>query len=264
MNEGIELLREHVRQHGPDTDAYRALGHIRAVRHADEPYLLFGYTEKATFEDTWNPVERVARGLILNYETAELVALPFAKFFNLEQRPEISLLHLPHEQCEVTAKQDGSLGILYWQSDGQPAIATRGSFSSEQALWATAHLRAHYDLSSLDRDVTLLFEIIYPDNKIVLDYDSMEALMLIGARNMTDEFDYRYHAVRHIGLRYGFPVTPLLGRAKLDEIAPFMAAICGVEGWVARFPGGLRVKIKTEEYKRLHRLASQLTPNYVR
>lgn len=263
MHEGIEEIREAVLEYGDDTQAYKALGNIRVVKHDTEPYLLFNYTERAEFEGTWNAVERVSRGLILNYRTAELVALPFEKFFNLEQKPETSLLNLPNQQCEVTSKLDGSLGILYWCSDG-PAIATRGSFTSEQALWATRFLRERFDLSRLDRDVTLLFEIIYPENRVVLDYDIQEALVLIGARNMSDEFDYQYHALRHFGLLYGFLVTPLIGRAKIDEIAPFMGAVCGVEGWVARFPTGLRVKIKTDEYKRLHRLISQLTPKHVR
>src|SRR5258708_3429749 len=170
MHEGIETILEAVKRYGPYPNLYKELGFIRVVRHDTEPYLLFNYTEEAMFKNTWNDVERVSRGLIVNYLTYELVALPFTKFFGLEQQPETSLLNLPSSECEVTAKMDGSLGILYWCSDG-PAIATRGSFTSDQAIWATKFLRERFDLSGLDRDITLLFEIIYPENRVVLDYD---------------------------------------------------------------------------------------------
>lgn len=264
MHEGIETIREAIRWHKDDIEAYRALGRIRIVKHEMEPFILFNYTEEAAFQGGWNAVECISRGIIFNYQTAELVALPFPKFFNLEEQPDTSLPNLPPEPCEVTSKMDGSLGILYWCSDGQPAIATRGSFTSPQAQWATAFLRERFDLASLDRDITLLFEIIYPENRVVLDYGITEALVLIGARNMSNEFDYRYHAMRHFGLLYGLTVVPFIGQAKIHEIAPFMSAIMGVEGWVARFSEGLRVKIKTDEYRRLHRLVALLSPKHVR
>jgi RNA ligase len=263
MNEGIEQLQAAALCYRADTKAYSVLGSIRAVTHPTEPYVLFNYTEEATFQGRWNAAERVSRGLIINYETGALVALPFGKFWNLEERPETSLLNLPGGNCEITAKADGSLGILYWTKEG-PTIATRGSFTSDQALWATEFLRRRYNLASLDRDVTLLFEIIYPENRVVLDYDIMQDLVLIGARNMSDEFDYRHYAVRHFGLLYGFTVVPFIGQATLDEITPFMGALQGIEGFVARFPGGLRVKVKTDEYKRLHRIVSSLNLKHVR
>ena len=85
--------------------------------------------------------------------------------------------HLPNEPFEVYEKLDGSLGILYWLGD-EPYIATRGSFESPQAQIATELLRA-YDLSGLDRRRTYLFEIIYPENRIVVNYDDRRELVLL-------------------------------------------------------------------------------------
>ncbi|HRF99146.1 MAG TPA: hypothetical protein PLZ51_28235, partial [Aggregatilineales bacterium] len=74
-------------------------------------------------------------------------------------------------------KMDGSLGILYrWQ--GAYYIATRGNFDSDQAIWATIFLRTHYDLHNLADEYTLLFEIIYPDNRIVVNYGQRQDLVL--------------------------------------------------------------------------------------
>ena len=49
---------------------------------------------------------------------------------------------------------------------------------SDQAVEATKMLQNH-DLSNLNRDWTLLFEIIYPENKIVCDYGDTRNLFLL-------------------------------------------------------------------------------------
>jgi hypothetical protein len=150
---------------GSDSRAYKALGNIAVAVEPQAELLLFNYTARATYENTWNAVEVVSRGLIVHWPSAQLAALPFPKFFNVGQRPEtaIDMLGAHPSPVEVTSKLDGSLGILYRPPDGF-AIATRGSFTSTQALWATQHLRAHCDLSALPDDVILLFEIVYPNN----------------------------------------------------------------------------------------------------
>jgi RNA ligase len=84
----------------------------------------------------------------------------------------------------VFDKMDGSLGILYPTSQGM-AVATRGSFTSEQALKATEILhekypewaqitydwfRSNFDANWYEVNYTDLVEIVYPENRIVVDY----------------------------------------------------------------------------------------------
>jgi RNA ligase len=260
---GITELLAAVRAWGSDTVAYKALGDIYAARKGD--LLLFNYTARAAYGRRWNAVERVCRGLIVHAPTATVRARPFDKFFNLGEMPETQPDALPPGPVEVTAKMDGSLGILYWPDDSadQPAIATRGSFASEQAAWATGHLRARYDLRDLPRDVTLLFEIIYPANRIVLNYGGMEALVLLGARRL-DGTEYPYPDLAALGGRFGFPLVPEIRAETLADLLPLVETSSGSEGWVVRFANGLRVKIKTAEYLRLHRARYSLTPETVR
>jgi len=82
-------------------------------------------------------------------------------------------------QVEVTNKEDGSLGILYPVPSGGYAVATRGSFASDQALWATAWFRKYADYGYFNPKYTYLFEILASWNRIVLSYD-WEGLVLIG------------------------------------------------------------------------------------
>jgi T4 RNA ligase (RNA_lig_T4_1). len=92
--------------------------------------MVLNYTEEVQFNKRWDSITLASRGLILD-TAGKIIARPLPKFFNMEELPSI-----PNEPYEVHEKLDGSLGILYWL-DGQPAIATRGSFTSWQAEEAT-------------------------------------------------------------------------------------------------------------------------------
>jgi RNA ligase len=256
----ITTILQFVKQHGPDRKAYEQLGHLRAVVEGE--YLLLNYTAEATYERAWNAVERVSRGLIIHWPTATLAARPFEKFFNLGEMPETMIANLPTEGLEVTVKLDGSLGIGFWHGE-QYRIATRGSFSSEQAQWATAFVQRNYDTSSFPRDTTLLFEIIYPQNQIVINYRGEEALYIIGAITL-DGYDYPYAELQEFAARYGFKLVAKAEFPDIPGLLELAASSSGVEGWVLRYPSGLRVKVKTSEYLKLHRLVTNLSPARVR
>src|SRR5512146_92970 len=109
-------------------------GYVRRQWSPDAHLAILNYTEKATYERVWNDVTKTCRGLIYDVETAEVRARPFRKFFNYgEPGAELGSLYEP---ASVTNKVDGSLGVLYEGVDGL-AIATRGSFTSDQAVHAT-------------------------------------------------------------------------------------------------------------------------------
>jgi RNA ligase len=149
-------------------------GYVCVQRHPAAPLFIYNYTPKAQYERVWNDVTLQCRGLILDGEGA-VVARPFRKFFNLEE-----VGSLPAEPFEVYEKLDGSLGILYWLGD-EAYLATRGSFASEQSRRANQILQARYRhvLPRLDRGHTYLFEIIYPENRIVVNYGGREDLVLL-------------------------------------------------------------------------------------
>src|SRR4051812_47399400 len=106
---------------------------------------------------------------------------PFGKFFNWGEREVI----IPDESFVAYEKLDGSLGISYVDADGLPSIATRGSFTSYQAKRGTQILRSKY-AHTLDTilalgKVTLCFEILLPEYRIVVDYAGREDLVLLAA-----------------------------------------------------------------------------------
>jgi RNA ligase len=100
----------------------------------------------------WNDVTMKCRGLIYNHNSNLVVSRPPVKFWNINdpKYSETSEAYLSTKYRKrppfVVEKLDGSMGILWSHSiDGGwtrvYGIATRGSFESEQAQWATAWLR---------------------------------------------------------------------------------------------------------------------------
>lgn len=179
-----------------------------------------------------------------------VVAIPFCKFFNIEEHKTKDIPQLPFEVFE---KMDGSLGILYWLND-KPFIATRSSFDSEQALKATEILYRLYShtFNSLDKNSTYLFEIIYPQNKIVVDYGDIEDIYLLS------RICNRTGKDLVISDNIGFPIVKRYDGINSLELLKEMNTY-NKEGFVVRFSNGFRVKVKFADYVRLHKLTTNVT-----
>jgi RNA ligase len=182
------------------------------------------------------------------------VARPFRKFFNLGERPT----ELPvGEPFEIFDKLDGSLGILYWL-EGRPRIATRGSFLSDQARIATGLMETKYRDCAFDPTLTYLFEIITPTNRIVVDYGDRDELVLLAVieTETGHELPLSEHAVA------GIPVIRTHGMGD-DPFSLLDQESDNAEGYVLRFQNGLRLKVKFQEYLRLHRLICGLNERHI-
>ena len=253
----IQKLSALVQERGLEGD-YSDLGAIYTKVSPEKDLILFNYSPLAMIQNTWNEYERIARGLVMDAQ-GNVIALPFPKFFNLDQMPETSTERVKAVGVRsVTEKMDGSLGILYfWR--GQWRIITRGSFESEQSSKAYELLRK-YDLSYLLENATYLLEIVYPENRIVLDYGKKEFLCLLAIMDNADETEYSYNTVKHVARNAGFNLPEGFLITDLDKVLEMRERVTGVEGWVLVLNDGTRVKVKTEEYLTLHRAISHITP----
>lgn len=234
---------------------------ISMQKHPSEPLLIWNYTQNTQFANKWDGNTTICRGLITDLD-GHVVARPFPKFFNLGQGDGNQIEDLPAEVPVVTEKLDGSLGILYWASSG-PAIATRGSFTSDQAQWATDWLSEwDYREGEFKPGYTYCFEILYTKNRIVVDYRGKrdEGLVLLAVIKAEDgsEIDHVAEA-RRLGFMYAEVINDDLG--KLIELCKTMTA--DQEGFVLRYSNGLRVKMKGDEYVRLHRIVTQCSARRV-
>lgn len=147
------------------------------VRIAADGQRIFNYSDAAIYTPgAWgNPAVRQCRGLIVD-PNGGIAARPWGKFFNHGQ-VEAGALDLD-APVQVTDKLDGSLGILHYSGYGGRRVATRGSFESEQAIHATERLRR--GPAQWPPGFTPLVEIIYPGNRIVVNYGQRDELVLLG------------------------------------------------------------------------------------
>lgn len=222
--------------------------YIAIRRHPEAELYILNYTAKTQYAAYWNHWTKTCRGLILDAQ-GMVTARPFHKFFNLDEHaPE----EIPNEPFEVFEKIDGSLGILYWIED-KPFIASRGSFDSEQALRANEILHRKYPhtFSALHRGRTYLFEIIYPENRIVVDYGGRRELVLLSILDTGTGQEYPLEDI-------GFPMARRYDGLR-DLAQLHRQTMDNAEGYVVRFQNGFRVKVKFEEYLRLHRLVTRVS-----
>jgi RNA ligase len=220
---------------------------------------VLNYTEKAAYEGAWNAVTLACRGLIYHRDTLEIIARPFAKFFNHGQA---GCAHIPlNAPVQVTDKADGSLAVIFrLPSTGELAVATRGSFTSEQAIHATALLRTdRYADLNLDPGFTFLAEIIYPGNRIVVDYQDLDDLVLLGCVNIDSGKTWGPDAYP----TWPGPAAKVFGYQTLGE-ALAAPARDNAEGFVVRdLATDARLKIKYETYVHLHRIITGLNARVV-
>lgn len=238
-----------------DMDAVAAeitAGYVTERAHPEFPELrILNYTERCQFDRHWNDITRTTRGLIYNADTRRVLARPFPKFHNYGE-PEVGDIDLDADIYGAWDKLDGSLGIQYTRPDGKDAIATRGSFDSEQARHGTAWLQAS-PWGILPPDVTWLWEIIYPENRIVVDYGTRDELVFLGSVDRENgEFDS--YAFSQAGFAHAAPMNAHTFREALN--LPDRAGAEGIVVWLDRYRP---VKVKQADYVALHRIVSNLT-----
>ncbi|MET9359347.1 RNA ligase [Streptomyces sp. NPDC006632] len=242
-------------------------GHVVRKAHPQLPLSIYSYSRTCQYEQAWNEVTTRCRGLVADDTSGAVVAHCLPKFFNVSEhalgRPYAP--PLPDEPFEVYDKVDGSLGIVFHYA-GRWRAASRGSFTSEQATWATAWLDAR-DTSALRPGVTYLAEILYPENRIVVDYGGRRDLVLLAAYDASGEELALSRAAGHWA-RVGsvartwpaMPLAELLEHTGADAHADGRAARgTDAEGYVIRYASGLRAKVKISEYVRLHKVLTGVT-----
>lgn len=237
-------------------------GYVTRKQHPELPLSIYTYGRTCQYENHWTPVTTRCRGLVADDTDGRIVAHCLPKFFNHSQHGtgHDFAPPLPNEPFEVFDKVDGSLGIVFHYGS-RWHVASKGSFISEQAQWAQAWLDKARPDGVLEPGCTYLAEIVYPENRIVVNNGDERTLVLLAVYDADGQerpaLSYA-EAWESLGGRVvrswrALPLTELARRAeqnlKLDDTA---ATGTDAEGWVVRFVSGVRVKIKFSEYARLH------------
>jgi RNA ligase len=221
--------------------------YIRVNKHPDLDLYIYNYTQSAQFERHWNEWTMMCRGLVLDGE-GNIVARPLPKFFNYEE-PEANI---PEDtEMVVFEKLDGSL-IEIFKYQGQTLVVSRGSFTSDTAIYGKEILESKHDdfIDKIEEGKTYIFELISPTGRIVVDYGTKDDLVLLtimdnDTANETLDYELGFEVVK----KFDFDEMTLAQLQELD--------LENEEGFVCLFDG-YRVKVKFANYVEKHRVVIRI------
>lgn len=229
---------------------------IIANKHPEFDIWILNYSPKAQSKKFWDIYTLSCRGMVIDSE-GNILARPFQKFKNYEEHDpsEIDLT----QDFDIFEKMDGSLIIIFYYEPRMTwIVATRGSFISEQSIEA----RKMLDISIFDKLSkidTYLFEILYPENRIVVDYGKRRELVLLGRIQTETGFEL-YHKYLVTWYSKWFTVVKRYNIKNIQNLNELKAIEeDNKEGFVIRFFNGFRVKVKFTEYIRLHGILTNVS-----
>ncbi len=228
-------------------------------------YAIFNYNITADFS---NPLVQEARGIILDYKTAEVVCWPFRKFGNYS---ESYADRIDWGSARVLQKIDGSIIKLWYDKEaGKWQFSTNATIRAEHAgvegqegltygaLVQTAVNYGDIRFGALDTESTYLFELVSPLARVVVPYETT-ALYHIGTRNNRSGREYECD----IGVQKpaSYPLASLkdcIAAAQELNRAQGNGEIL-YEGFVVLDRDFHRVKVKSIDYIVQHRFNTEKT-----
>lgn len=229
----------------------------------DDNYALLKYSQLDS--DFNEQICRECRGLVIDKNTYEPVALSFYKFFNVQEEFADSI---DWESAKVLEKVDGSK-MMVWYDDYKDIwrISTSSQLDSKNApvgdfnisfedLFNRALLNYIFPNSvtlydCLDKGICYTFELVTPESRVVVPYRK-DALYLIGARdtNSFEELD-----PTTLELSKYFKVPKQFNLCNLKECLNKVEHMgYDEEGFVVVDKYWKRVKIKSPAYVSAHYL----------
>lgn len=210
------------------------------------------------------------RGTAFDNETGEIIRLGYHKFKNIGEEPsKDSLLNFSDSHI-ITRKLDGSCLFPIKTKDGF-VWGTRAGVTDTSKLvdkFLEDHpLKEDYSNfvnSCLDVEHTPIFEYMSPENRVVIAYSERE-LVLTGMRCMKTG-EYILHGnLKYIAEFCRIPIVHAYESIKPEDYSNFVKSVSDLhndEGVVIRFESGNMnhhmVKLKSEEYVKLHKAVDQL------
>ena len=248
-------------------------GWLMSQVHPTLPLTIWNYTNKTQWEGYWTEITLMCRALITDSD-GNIVAYPLKKFFNYGELAAEGAV--PTGDYKMYKKMDGSL-IQLFNYNGHWVVSSRGSFTSDHAQYAAEILNDKYpiydtEFDGLEEDCNYIFELIHPDTRIVVDYGEKRDLILLavidkdGVEKNIKEYANILTLVEEVQF-YSVDIEtgdqPIIYDTKhiSDWESVKMLVEDDEEGYVIKFASGERMKIKGDEYCRLHRIVT-MTSSY--
>lgn len=246
--------------------------------------VLLKYNQLAADTDWYSPLVRECRGIILDAKTNEVICHAFDRFYNYG---EPYAADIDWYSAVATEKIDGSIIKVYYDKEDNLCISTNGSINAfktpissfvggqggttfgDKVLKCLAKAFTDYGLPSIantssvanafEKELragnTAIFELVSPENQVVIYYDTDE-LYYLGSRNVKTNEEYRSDFMSKV---FKTPTLYNIADMSIKEILAFVDSMKGKEGIVVCDKYYNRVKIKNAEYLLRHRTMKSFT-----
>jgi hypothetical protein len=240
MKLDIKIINEYVEK-----------GLLLKQKHPKYPLWVYNYSRTCQYTNAWDSITMMCRALVLD-EEGNIMARPVSKFFNYSQLESVGL-KAPDETFDVYDKMDGSLIVaFYYQTEW--IVMSKGSFTSDFAIRAN-ELFNEYPVNMLYKNLTYCFELLWTKWPIVIVPKFDELIMLCAFdthSGVEEDIQYDYY-------KNNFKVVH-----KYDGITDYTTLTTTIdgtnkEGFVVKFKSGFRMKIKFEEYLKLHSIVTNVS-----
>ena len=215
---------------------------------------------------TWTHETMHFRSLVVDKE-GEVVSASFKKFFNWDEKPELTPAPKSLEGASLMEKLDGST-LIFSRYKGHTVVRTRGTVDARKQengheidVLLEKYSKFKEILESVETtDISYIFEWMSPLNRIVLNYGDEADMALVGVI-----FHKDYAMVTQNGLDV-LAVQMQLRRPrsfKYDSVADMKAAIEALrdqEGLCVYYNDDQNIrKVKSAHYLFLHRAKSEIS-----
>jgi RNA ligase len=244
---------------------YIDTGLVQVGHHDTFPLSIYSYGRKAVHEEVWDAVTTKCRGIVVS-DDGNVIARPFEKFHNfgssLGQWSAGTFLESMNPI--IWEKIDGFM-ITAFKYRGEWHAASKGSFHSIHAKWATAELRRHEN--HFPEGFTPVFEGLHPDLRIVVDYGKRQELVLLALINIKEGGELLPNILREYAVINGYATprcyTLTLEDAKQQSLKETKNEEGYVLTWYQSSGVPIQLKMKFVEYLRLHRMVCGVSPKRI-
>lgn len=238
---------------------------LKTVNFVQRGDLLLLKYSKSIWNTGWHNLAINCRGKVVDLNTHKVVVYPFNKFFNLNEvkdtQEKVVLQKLENaKNIYVTDKKDGT-AIIITRYKGHLIVNTNGEFENIQIQYAKRLLNEQYTYfeKNVPEGFTFIFELIHPDNKIVLDYGNEKKLYLLAVRDLKTLKLLDYPKLEELARQYHLDITESFKYTNLyDFISKASSETNDIkEGWVFRIVlenEDFMFKLKYSEYFKLARV----------
>lgn len=220
------------------------------------------------FFNVYDGFYKECRSIVIDIEEEKIVLCPFKKFRNLNECEETSLDNIKVKiasalQVEIAEKIDGSMQTANYYKDkivmaGAQAIKPENSWRLQDGIRMITSNENYCKMIQENPNWTFIFEYVSLKDAHVVKYTKeQEGMYLIGIRhNLTGE-QFSYNLITHIAQLYSIDkVTQIYNQTLEDVLSETDKYTSDQREGVVLFIDGFQVKIKYDDYVKIHRVLS--------